>query len=161
MALNPKDDLLTMIEHESFQNVTKAIRAAVVYPYLDRLRRRQHRRQGGELEEPGFDPEHDLVTDLITSADRGSDEFLRGLFKFAAYYNEQTMRRNERVQPQRRRPMTRTEDLKHVAAWVKADRHGLVSTALLAYGTSLLPKREEDADIEGVDESLDGEEYPE
>lgn len=146
MALDPKNDVLAMIEHQSFQRVTGAIRAATVYAHYARI----NRRQGGGAEEQGFDPDYDLVTTLAEAADRGSSDFLRALFAFASRYNDQTMRRNERVQPHHRRPMLRAGDLDQVAAWAMADRRGLVPAALLAYGTSLLPKQDGEAETGAV-----------
>ncbi len=150
MALDPKTDLLAMIEHESFRRVAGAIRAATVFAHYARI----NRRQGGGTEEQGFDPDYELITTLSEAADRGPAEFLRALFAFAAHYNDQTMRRNERIQPHHRRAMIRTEDLDQIAVWSLADKRGLVPAALLAYGSSLLPKRDGDSAVEAAPAEL-------
>lgn len=147
MALDPSHDVLAMVGHPSFQHVVRAIRAATVFAHLDRIKRRQ----GGRAVEQGFDPDYDLLTTLAEAAERGSAEFLRALFAFAARYNDQTMRRNERVPPEQRRPMLRDPDLSQVAAWVMADRRGLVPAALLAYGSSLPERRGS-----GLDQATEG-----
>ncbi|MBV9282967.1 MAG: hypothetical protein JOZ41_23080 [Chloroflexi bacterium] len=150
MALDPKDDVLSIIRHDSFLHLAQAIRAATVYPQLDRARRQ---RGGGDT--LAFDPDYELVTRLGEAADRHPAEFLEVLFQFAARYNDQNLRRNEEAsrRGQRPRALIRTEDLEQMTAWVLADRRGLVPAALLAFGSSLPPRKqaEREADAVGVE----------
>lgn len=140
--------LAAILDSESFRNVATAIHDATVRAHYARKR-----------EKKGFPPEYDLMAELASAADRGTEEFLQALFEFVSRYNDVTMRMNERVDKEEHRPMLREKDVDQVAKWVLEDRTGLLPAALLAYGSSLYGKEEPDVPAEGaVEEAVSAEE---
>lgn len=138
MATETASDVAAIVDSEPFNHLAGAIRRATVFAHYARM---AHKR-GGET--PAFDADYDLVTELSEAAGRHPDEFLHRLFDFVARYNDETMRRNEvaRAHGQPMRPLVSEDDLRAFTGWVLTDRKGLVPAALLAFGTSRLPKRE-------------------
>lgn len=139
MATDAAQDIISIVDSEAFNHIAGAIRRATVFAHYARL---DHKRGGGET--PAFNADYDLVTQLSEAAGRHPDEFLRHLFDFIARYNDETMRRNEvaKAHGQPTRALVGERDLRELAEWVISDRKGLVPAALLAFGTSRLPKRE-------------------
>lgn len=145
MTLDPDNDILRIIQSDSFRHLAGAIRNSTVHPHYDRLK---GGREGGNTS--SFDVDYDLVTTLSEAAQRHPVEFLSELYRFVARYNDETMRRNDDAarKGQHRRPMVREDDLERVSQWVQADRHGLVPAALIAFGTSLPPKNQADSELQ-------------
>lgn len=138
MATENASDIAAIVESAPFSHLAGAIRRATVFAHYARM---DHKRGGST---PAFDADYDLVTELSEAAGRHPEEFLRRLFDFVARYNDETMRRNEvaRAHNQPARPLVGDEDLRAFTKWVLSDRKGLIPAALLAFGTSRLPKRE-------------------
>jgi len=142
VALDPH--LANIVDQPAFRAVSDAIRSATVLPHLARQR---HRERGGPR--PAFEPEYDLVSGLAAAADRSPEEFIGELCRFAARYNDATMRRNAEVRGEegrgQRRRFLRDEDLRQVIAWLEQDRRGTIAAALLAFGTCLAGRAAEAA----------------
>lgn len=166
MATDTAAEIAAIVESDAFKHVAAAIRRATIFAHYAR---QQYKRGGGDT--PIFGADYDLVTELSEAADRHPEEFLRRLFDFVARYNDETMRRNETAQAhgQRTRPLVGEEDLRQLVGWVLSDRRGLVPAALLAFGTSRLPKREAlqaaaqeglSADVVVDDDAVDAGEEP-
>jgi len=139
MATATSSDLEKIVASDAFNHIAGAIRSATVFAHYARMARKR-----GGADTPAFETDYDLVTELSAAAGRRPEEFLRGLFEFVARYNDETMRRNEtaRARAQRTRALVVKEDLEQITAWVLADRTGLIPAALLAFGTSRLPRRD-------------------
>lgn len=139
MATDMAPDIISIVDSGAFNRIASSVRRATVFAHYARL---DHKRGGGDT--PAFNADYDLVTDLSEAAGRHPYEFLHRLFDFIARYNDETMRRNEvaRAHGQPMRPLVSERDLREFTGWVLSDRKGLVPAALLAFGTSRLPKRE-------------------
>lgn len=134
VALMPT--LSDVIDDASFQAVAAAIRNATLTPHEELRRFRDGGKRGPK---PLYSPEYDLISSLMSAADRSSTEFIGELSRFVAGYNDATIRpklSQEEEVTRFRRAVVRDEDLRQVVRWVEEDRTGTVAAALLAFGTS-------------------------
>ncbi len=137
IAVAVKSDITQIIDTEAFKGIASAIRSATIAAHYARQRHRSAQAADGDGPRPArspFSAQYDLVTTLMEAADRDPKDFLEELYRFAALYNDETIRRSG---PDARRRMIRQEHLDQVTRWVldEKQRH-LVPYALVAFGTS-------------------------
>jgi len=148
VALQP--ELSEIIHDPAFESIAGAIRRSTVQAHYARKNRRAGEQGAVTSDRPGspLSPQYDLIGALQESAARHPEEFLRELCEFVAAYNDEAMRREQRL--------VRKEDLEQVVAWVTGDRRGIVPALLLAFGVS--PRRRVDDAVR--EEATAAEEVP-
>lgn len=141
VALQP--ELRQVIDDPAFEAVTGAIRRSTIQAHYARKNRQAGDQGVVTSNRPGnpLSPQYDLIGVLQEAAARHPDEFLRELCEFVAAYNDEAMRREQRL--------VRKEDLAQIVTWITDDRRGIVPALILAFGVS--PRRRAaDAPVEEV-----------